>query len=156
MKYLALPHRAVAAIAMLTFFGLTSLATFATEATPTQAGKTAVAAENTSTGSVARAIFTTAVEDGEPTDFLSEIPNSVPEVFFFTELEGVMGQTVIHRWTYRSKVMATAEFDVDRDPDKVWSSLKMKPEWAGAWVVEVVDGDDNIIGRGTLAFEEPL
>ena len=69
MRSLELSHRAVAAAMLFTYFGLTSLAAHAVEATPTQAEKAAVAAERKSTGSVTRAIFTTAVQDGEPTDF---------------------------------------------------------------------------------------
>jgi hypothetical protein len=104
--------------------GLTfiSSALLAMDATPTPSEKEAIAAEKTMPGSVTQAVFTTMVEDGEPTEFLSEIQNGVPEVFFFTVLEGLANQAVTHRWKYRGKVMATAEFDVKRDPDKVWSS----------------------------------
>ncbi|MCG6862115.1 MAG: hypothetical protein LJE70_12670 [Chromatiaceae bacterium] len=51
----------------------------ATEATPTGAENAAIAAEATATGSVAKAVFTTAVVDGEPTDFHTEIENTVPK-----------------------------------------------------------------------------
>jgi len=102
--------------------------------------------------SVTKAVFTTAVVDGKPTDFRSEIENSVPKVFFFTVLEGMVGQTVSHRWKYQGKMMAVAKIDIKSDPDKVWSSNEMKPEWTGIWKVEVVDGSGQVIGRRTLAF----
>ena len=128
----------------------------ATEATPTGTEKAAIAAEATSAGSVAKAVFTTAVVDGEPTDFLTEIENTVPEVVFFTVLEGMSGQTITHRWKYNGAVMATAKLDIQRDVDPVWSTNKMKPEWTGQWDVEVVDGRGRIIDRATFAFEAPL
>jgi len=148
--------KAVTASALLALLTGYPLRLLATEATPTQAEKAAIAAETSAPGSVTRAVFTTAVEDGEPTEFLSEIQNSVPVVFFFTVLEGMADQKVTHRWKYQDKVMATAEFDVKRDPDKVWSSNQMKPEWTGAWEVEVVDGSGRIIDRHSFAFEAPL
>jgi len=52
--------------------------------------------------------------------------------------------------------MATAELEVTRDLDKVWSSNRMKPEWTRTWDVEVVDGSGQIVGRATFAFDAPL
>ena len=52
--------------------------------------------------------------------------------------------------------MATAEIDVKRDVDPVWSTSKMEPEWTGAWDLEVVDGSGRIIGRGSFVFETPI
>ena len=156
MTFRTLMFRAGSATALITSFTLTSLSALALDTAPTQAEKAMMADEKTAPGSVTRATFTTAIEDGEPIDFQSEIENSVPEVFFFTEVEGVAGQSITHRWKYRSEVMATAAFDVKDDPQKVWSSQKMRPEWTGAWEVEVVDGNDQVIDRKTFAFQAPL
>jgi len=139
---------------ILTAFG--AIPAHATEATPTPAEKTAIALEKTEAGSVVETVFTTAVVDAAPTDYLTEIESSVPEVFFFTVIDGMAGQKVIHRWKYQGTVMATAELAVKRDPDKVWSSNKMKPEWTGAWDVEVVDSSGQIIGHGSFTFDTPL
>lgn len=147
---------AVTATVLLTLLASGAVQAQATEATPTRAEKAAIAAEATAAGSVTKAVFTTAVVDGEPTDFLTEIENTVPEVVFFTVLEGMSGQTVTHRWKYNGAVMATAKLDVKRDLDPVWSSNKMKPEWTGAWDAEVVDGGGRIIGRGSFVFVAPL
>ncbi|MGB5465585.1 MAG: DUF2914 domain-containing protein, partial [Sedimenticolaceae bacterium] len=147
MKFRTLSFRAGTVAALITSLPLISLAAFAVDTSPTQAEKAMVAAEKTAPGSVTRATFTTAIEDGEPIDFQSEIENSVLEVFFFTEVEGVAGQSITHRWKYGSEVMATAEFDVKDDPEKVWSSQKMRPEWTGAWEVEVVAGSTKSLHR---------
>jgi len=156
MRSLTMWNKTVTLTALLAGLAIISLEALAVEATPTPSEKAAIAAEKTAPGSIAQAFFTTAVEDGAPVDFLSEIENSVSEVFFYTVLEGMAGQTVTHRWKHRGNVMATAEFDVKGDPDKVWSSNQMKPEWTGAWEVEVVDGDGQVIGQRTFAFEAPL
>jgi len=156
MRYWTLSLRGAAVTALFTCLNLTSLAALALDVSSTQAEEAAVAVQKTSTVSVIRGTFTTAVEDGEPIDFRSEIQNSVPEVFFFTELEGAAGQSITHRWKYRNQVMEMVKLDMKNDPGKVWSSRKMRPEWTGAWEVEVVDGNGQIIYRGTLAFEAPL
>ena len=148
--------KAATATGILTLLATGAVQAQAAEATPTGAENAAIAAEATAAGSVTKAVFTTAVVDGEPTDFLTEIENTVPEVVFYTVLEGMSGQTVTHRWKYNGAVMARAKLDVKRDVDPVWSSNKMKPEWTGAWDVEVVDGGGRIVGRGSFVFEAPL
>lgn len=155
MKLITSFDKALITTLSLTFLVPVALQAQGVEATPTKSA-TAIAAEASEQEIVARAIFTTAVEDGEPTDYLSEVDNTVPEVFFFTELEGLAGETVMHRWKHEGVVMATANFNVSGDPDKVWSGNKMKPEWTGAWEVEVVDGRGKIIGRGEFALLAPL
>lgn len=156
MRFFPVLNRTVTASVLLAGLTCIPIEGLAVEATPTSAEKAAIAAQKTAPGSVARAVFTTAVEDGEPTDFRSEIENTVPEVFFFTELEGMANQKVTHRWTYRGQVMATAEIDVKSDPDKVWSSNQMTPEWTGAWRVEVIDGSGQVIDDRTFVLEGPL
>ena len=128
----------------------------AEEATQSEAATEGVEAEKTARGNVIDAVVTTAISQGGPTDYRSEIENTVPEVFFYTELEGMDGQTVSHRWKYNDKVMATAKFAVKSDRQKVWSSNKMLPEWTGLWIIEVVDGSGRIIDRGSFSYLEPI
>jgi len=133
-----------------------ALAISQVEAEPTQAAEQAMAADKTAVGSVAEAVFTTAMVGDQPSDFRSDIENSVAKVYFYTVLEGMTGQTVSHRWKHEGKVMAVAEIDVKSDPDRVWSSNEMKPEWTGSWAVEVVDGSGQVIDTHSFAFVAPL
>ena len=148
--------RATTAAVLLVLFAFSSLQVRAEEATETEAAKESAAAVKTARGNVIEAVITTGILDGGPTDYRSEIDNTVPEVFFYTELESLEGQTVTHRWKYKGKVMATAKFDVKSSRQKVWSSNKMMPEWTGAWLVEVVNGSGTIIDRGSFSYLEPL
>jgi len=90
-------------------------------------------------GPVARAVFTTAVADREPSDELSVVPSSTGRVYFFTELLGIEGQRVTHRWEQAGEVRAEVPFDVGGSRWRVWSSKEMLPEWTGEWRVTVVD-----------------
>jgi hypothetical protein len=90
-------------------------------------------------GSVARAVFTTAVADREPSDELSVVPSSMSRVYFFTELLGLEGQRVIHRWEQGGQMRGEVQFDVGGSRWRVWSSKQMLPEWTGEWRVTVLD-----------------
>lgn len=103
-------------------------------------------------GEVARAVFTTAVQDREPVDQLSEVPAGTETVYFFTELRGMQGQTVTHRWSYNGTVMAEVSFDVRGPRWRVYSSKNFVPEWVGRWRVEVIDGGGNVVRSADLLY----
>jgi hypothetical protein len=125
------------------------------EATPTQAEE-AAQSEKASRGSVSGATFTTAILDGEPTDYRQEIENSGPVVYFFAELDGMEGQTATHRWKYHDKVMAEAKIAVKSSRFASWSSNKMPPESTGLWIVEVLNGNAEVIATHSFNYLAPL
>lgn len=91
-------------------------------------------------GSVARTAFTTEIVDREPVDNLTSVPNSVNRIFFFSDLRGLQGQIVTHRWEYNGKVMAEIKFKVGGGPRwRVYSSKNLVPDWTGQWTVVVLD-----------------
>ena len=61
---------------------------------------------------VARASFTTAIQDREPADQVGQLTNDTGVVYFFTELRGLEGQTVTHRWEHGGEVRAEVSFNV--------------------------------------------
>ena len=63
-------------------------------------------------GYVERALFTTAVENHEPQDKVTVLPNDHRKIYYFSELRGMAGQTVTHRWKYDGKVMAKVRFKI--------------------------------------------
>lgn len=96
-------------------------------------------------GSVARAVFTTAVKDREPVDEVTTVAGTDSQIYFYTELHGMQGQHVVHRWEYNGQVMAEVGFDVRAPRWRVWSSKNMQPAWAGKWTASVVDGSGNVV-----------
>jgi hypothetical protein len=93
-------------------------------------------------GSVTRTAFTSQIVDREPVDDLSQVPNSMQRVYFFSELRGLEGQIVTHRWEYNGKVMAEVKFKVGGPRWRVYSSKNLLPEWLGKWTVVVTDQND--------------
>lgn len=110
------------------------------------------AASESSTGTVARGIFTSDVQNHEPVDQLSEATTDTSTVLFFTELKDFQGETVTHRWEYNGESMAEVKFQVGGPRWRVWSSKNMMPEWEGTWTVSVVNGNGDVVASETLAY----
>ncbi|MFZ5875252.1 MAG: DUF2914 domain-containing protein [Nitrospirota bacterium] len=102
---------------------------------------------------VSRAVFTTAVADREPTDQITSLKNDIQQVYFFTELTGLDGQTVTHKWEHAGEVKAEVSFDVKAPRWRVWSSKKFDPSWTGEWTVSVVDGSGAMLTQAKLMYE---
>lgn len=99
-----------------------------------------------------RLSFTTAINDREPVDTLSSLSNDHRQVYFFSELRGLNGQSVTHRWQHNGQVMAEVKFQVGADRWRVWSSKQLLPQWTGQWQVSVIDGAGNQLGEATLDY----
>ena len=104
-------------------------------------------------GSVARAQFTSAVQDHEPVDKLSTLTNDQTHIVFFTELRDLANQKVTHRWEYNGKVMSEVSFDVGGDHWRVFSSKTLDPSWTGEWKVSVLDGNGSTLSANTFTYE---
>lgn len=103
--------------------------------------------------SVLHATFTTGVANREPEDSVTRLSTDHTHVFYFTELKGLEGQTVTHRWIYDGKTMAEVPFQVKGPHWRVWSSKTLLPKWTGTWTVEVVDGSGHAIHRDHFEYE---
>jgi len=103
-------------------------------------------------GHLARAVFATQIEDREPVDPVSTLPADEAKVYFFTELIGLQGRTVTHRWEYQGNVMAEVNFEVRGPRWRVFSSKNFLPEWTGDWKVRVVTDTGEVLGQTRLAY----
>jgi len=109
-----------------------------------------------SRGSVVRSVFTSAVEDREPTDNLKELNTSSDKIIYYTELRDMSGQTAIHRWEYNGEVMAEIEFNVGGARWRVWSSKSFVPGWTGEWKVSVLNGASEVISEDILNYSQAM
>ena len=104
------------------------------------------------TGTVARAQFTSAIENREPTDQLTSLTNDQTRVYFFTELKDMANQRATHRWEYKGEVKSEVGFDVGANRWRVFSSKTLDPSWTGEWKVTVVDANGNTLGANTFTY----
>jgi len=112
-----------------------------TDSTPsvTPASESAPATQ----GTVQRAIITTAIKDHEPVDDVSSVGSETLKVYLFTDLRGMKGEHITHRWMYNGQVVSDVGFDVKGDRWRVWSSKTLQPIFAGKWTVKVLDAAGN-------------
>jgi hypothetical protein len=96
--------------------------------------------------------FTSAIENREPIDQITFVENDVRKIFFFSDLRGLSGRSVSHRWIYDGKTQASVEFKVEGPRWRVWSSKELEPEWVGDWTVEVLTDDGETIASETFTY----
>jgi hypothetical protein len=110
-------------------------------------------AETLAEGSVVRAIFTSSIQDREPVDQLTEATTDAGQIYFFTELRDLQGQTVQHQWKYEDQVVTNMNFNVGAARWRVWSSKSVQPERIGVWTVSVINGNGNVIAMKTIELK---
>ncbi len=103
-------------------------------------------------GSVARSAFTLAVVDREPREAITELSNDQQHIYYFTELKGMTGQNIRHRWSYNGQPMAEIKFNVGAPRWRVWSSKTLMPDWIGKWTVSVVDELDQEVFSDSFEY----
>jgi hypothetical protein len=101
---------------------------------------------------VARSAFTTAVVDREPQDALEQLESDVRSVSYFTELRGLEGETVTHRWEFAGEVMSEVSFQVAGPRWRVHSTKRLDPMRLGEWTVSVLDGQGRTLSRESLRY----
>jgi len=107
-------------------------------------------------GQIARAAFTRAIQEREPTDQIATLGNDQTQIFYFTELKGMSGQTVTHRWEYNGKVMAEVPFQVSGPRWRTFSSKTLDPLWLGEWKVSVVDAAGSTLSVNTFTYTQTV
>ncbi|MDH5391942.1 MAG: DUF2914 domain-containing protein [Gammaproteobacteria bacterium] len=104
------------------------------------------------TDNIARSIFTSRVENREPTDKVGQLSNDNKKIYFFTEVIGMSGRTVTHRWQHRGHVKAQVSFKVGSNRWRIWSSKSLQPQWLGEWIVSVMDDEGNTLKEESMAY----
>ena len=105
--------------------------------------------------SVVRAQFTSNVVDREPVDSVVELANDTAQIYLYTELKGLAGTKVIHRWEWNGQVMAEVPFAVGGDRWRVWSSKNLDPLWVGEWKASIVDAEGKVLADQTFTYAPP-
>lgn len=90
-------------------------------------------------GKVARAMFTTMIDNREPKDRVLILENNTKELYFFSDLRHLQGQNVKHRWEYEGRVIKEKSFQVKGPRWRVFSQHKLDNNMLGRWTVVVTD-----------------
>jgi uncharacterized protein YkuJ len=122
-------------------------------ATPAAEAQPQAQPQAKSTGTVARAQFTSAVQDREPVDKLSSLSNDQNRVYFFSEIKDAANQKITHRWEHNGKVVSEVGFDVGGNRWRVFSNKTLDPSQTGEWKVSVVDEAGSTLGASAFTYE---
>jgi hypothetical protein len=101
---------------------------------------------------VSRAVFTTAIENTEPVDSISELRSDTEQVFLFTEFRGMTGDAVVHTWEHKGSVVARVSFHVEQQNARLWSGRLLTPDMQGSWRVVVTNASGRILTEKTLDY----
>ena len=115
--------------------------------------RTTAEATTAGSGAVARAAVTTSVIEREPMDEIESVGLETEELFYFTELRDLGGQTVVHRWSQGGEVRAEVSFDVGGPRWRVYSRKALHPSWTGEWTLEVVSASGEILRSDRFVYE---
>jgi len=141
---------------LLVSVGLPAAAQEAQQASPARETPDAPdAPEATPVAEVAPSVisqFTTGIADREPIDQITFVGNDVSKIYFFSDLRGLAGKTVIHRWSYRGHNVAEVAFEVRGPRWRVWSSKELTPNLIGDWTVEIVLPNDEVFAAETFTY----
>ncbi len=96
--------------------------------------------------------FTTGIENREPIDQVTFVGTDIEKIYLFSDLRGLVGQTVTHRWSYKGETMAEVAFEVRGPRWRVWSSKNLRLNWVGDWTVEVVSQDGEVFASETFSY----
>jgi len=124
-------------------------------AAATPAATAAQPAAAVSSGTVARAQFTSDVQNREPVDKLTSLLNDKKQVYFFSEIKDGANSRVTHRWEYQNKTVHELGFDIGGNRWRVYSSVNVLPEQTGDWKVTVLDQSGAVLDTETLKVEVP-
>jgi len=103
-------------------------------------------------GKVTRAIFTSNIKSHEPVDDINVLNNDKTHIAYFTEIEGMAGQMVVHRWEYNGKLMFEMPFQVSAAHWRIYSTKTLDPGWVGEWKVSVVDAAGGSLSVNTFSY----
>ena len=103
---------------------------------------------------ISNAEFALDVIGRTPINIVEELDNSLGKIYFFTNLRNLQGQTIIHRWIYNNKVMASISFDVKGPRWRVWSSKNLWHTWLGKWKVQVFADNSQLLYEKEFNYTE--
>ena len=131
--------------------GLETEVAVATPASPSGQDSPLDMSDRVLSDAVTRAQLSNGIYQREPTD-AANATVTVPgpgsrKIYYFTELRGLGGQSVRHRWIYDGQTVASLEFRVGGDRWRVYSSKNLSTRMVGEWRVVAEDADGHLISE---------
>jgi hypothetical protein len=107
---------------------------------------------STTAGGCKRGQFCSGVAEREPADDLSTLAAPADKVFFFTELVGMAGKTVTHKWSHDGTAMGDVAISVGADRWRCYSTKTLAAGMTGTWTVTVVDDAGTTLVEKSITY----
>lgn len=108
---------------------------------------------------VSRAQFTTGIKQREPIDRVGPVipakGNGIKQIYYFTEIKGMRGETLTHRWEREGQVVAEVQLQIGSNQWRTYSRKNLTPAMTGGWRVVVIDSQGKPIHAGRFVYAEP-
>lgn len=102
---------------------------------------------------VKTALLTTNIKNKQAVDTLADVvPKQIRKLYFFTEIENAQNRTLYHRWIFKNREMALIPLSINSNLYRTWSSKQMTSAWQGAWSVEILNGNKEVIYRQSFQY----
>lgn len=101
---------------------------------------------------IAIAQFTTKISKRYPADEISTHGNPHQSISFFSELQGMSGKKITHRWFYGDNLEFEASFKIRADRWRVWSTQLLPEDKPGKWRVEIMDETGEVLANQGLNY----
>ncbi|MGH8626991.1 MAG: DUF2914 domain-containing protein [Gammaproteobacteria bacterium] len=130
----------------------------AATAPPPRSNEPATVSLTSDSARIARALFTNAIRGGEPTDAEGPVIFSQggtgKSLYFFTELRGLQGERVTHRWEYQGKPVLSIPFKIGSNRWRVYSNKRLPANMTGNWRVVIADSSGAVIAAKEFRYQK--
>ena len=103
-------------------------------------------------GMVTRSLFARGIKNREPVDAVPMLMNNHTSIVYFTEIHGMAGQTITHRWEYNGKIIMEVPIKIKTARWRAYSIKTLNPSWTGEWKASVVDAAGGSLSVNTFSY----
>jgi hypothetical protein len=105
-------------------------------------------------GWVERAALTASVVDREPQGRVKQLTNDRDRIFYFTDVRGMQGETLIHRWELNGEVVIEVSLVIGGDRWRTYSTKQLDPSALGDWTVSAIDASGRVLSSDGFSYVE--
>ncbi len=105
-------------------------------------------------GWVERAALTASVVDREPQGRVKQLTTDRDRVFYFTDVRGMTGETLIHRWELNGKVVVEVALAIGGPRWRTYSIKQLDRSTLGDWTVSAIDASGRVLSSDGFSYVE--